>query len=281
MSWPAQSDLINAVDLSFFNQVNQYTPPHIIPVPEFCSANPDIELFVLRACWPSGLPDPLYPIYFDALTAAGKKVAAYLWPNVTKTLATTKENWKRALGDRVPRLIALDFEEPSYGAPVDALSYNATASLDLLVTTFQRHPLGYGRANWMESHFKPGWQRNWRWWIAQYPLPITNPDGTWRQYGKHSELSAHLPIGNSFTPYLGRLGWFTQENTVAWQFSEYGFPAPTIWSRRMDLNSFKRSFVEPIYGGIPIPSLPIPPPVLTLEQRVDDHETRIAALEAE
>ena len=266
MSWPTQDELVNAVDWSYYNQVNQYTPPHIIPVAEFCAANPDIELFFLRACWPSGLPDPLYPLYYDALLKQGKKVAAYLWPNVTKTLAVSVTNWKTALGVRIPKLLCLDFEEPSYGASIDALTYNAEQSLILLSLTFQRPVIGYGRANWMEAHFKAGFQKNWKWWIAQYPLPIPNPDGTWRQYGNHQELTNHLPIGNSFTPYLGRLGWFTKENTIGWQFSEYLFPSPTLWIRRMDGDSFLRSFIAPIYNDIVIP--PQPPVEPTLEEKV-------------
>jgi hypothetical protein len=271
MAWPAQEELINAVDWSYYNQINQQTPPVIINVKEFCRVNPDIELFILRACWPTGAPDQLYPIYYDAVVAEGKKVAAYLWPNVTKTLDTTKSNWKVALGTRVPKLIALDFEDPSYGASNAALTYNARESLKMAATMFPNsHIIGYGRANWLETHFTSGFERDWKWWVAQYPLAIPKADGSgWRQYGTHRELANHLPIGNSFTPYLGGVGGFdiTPEMCVGWQFSEYLYPSPSVWSRRMDGNSFKKSFIGPIYSGAaPLPPPPVPP---TLEERVE------------
>jgi hypothetical protein len=279
MSWPEKSSVVNATDWSYFQQINQHTPPRIIPIESFCAANPTLEVFILRACWPSGLPDPLYPLYYDALTAAGKKVAAYLWPNVTKKIGVTEENWKAALGDRVPKLLMLDFEEPRYGATKDQLTDNADDSLEALAALYPgRHVIGYCRANWWEAFINRKIEAHWKWILAQYPLPFPDGEGGFRQYRTHAELAKHLPIGNSFTPYMGKTGRFTHANVIGWQFSEYGYLPG--WTRRLDLDSLKRDFVLQVFGEV-APTPPVPPFPPTLEQRVDDHEKRIAALEAE
>mgnify|MGYP001572882399 CR=1 FL=1 len=258
MAWPDESLTVDSVDWSWWNQIgNTGTKP--IPVAEFVELNPSVDVYWLRACWPSGLPDKLYPVYYDAVVAAGKKVAAYVWPNVTMTIARVKENWKIALGDRVPKLVVGDFEEPSYGQDNAALTGDLHRSLPALSETFPNSVIaGYGRASWIDEKIRVPLPAGFPWIVAHYPMPYFSPE--YRQYKTHDELHNNLPIGNSFTPTLGRrLG---AAEVVGWQFSEYGYLPG--WAKRMDLDSFKADFVETVYGDHVPPPEPSDPEKLRL-----------------
>jgi len=92
MAWPELSKTIKAVDISWYQHdgTDQRRP---FDVDLFCEKHPDVELALIRACWPSGKPDAHYPHYFDGFQRNGVKVAAYLWPNPIRPISQVTDNW--------------------------------------------------------------------------------------------------------------------------------------------------------------------------------------------
>ena len=269
MTWPRSELTVDGVDWSWYNQIGN-SGKRPIRVAEFVQLNPNIEVYWLRACWPSGAVDKLYATYYDAVLAAGRKVAAYVWPNVTLPIATVKENWKRALGDGVPPLVVADFEDPRYGRDNAEITGDVHRSLPALAETFPTAVIAaYGRASWLDEHLRVPPPAGFPWIVAHYPLPYFSPE--YRQYKTHAELHRHLPVGNSFTPQLGKR--LAQTQIVGWQFSEYGFLPG--WNKRMDLDSFDASFIASAYGEHPGP-MPLEDRVTRLEEEALAHDWILA-----
>jgi len=262
MPWPKTEETLDGIDWSFYNQTGN-DMSHPIPATLFAALNPNVELYWFRACWPGGAPDLLYPYHYDEIVKAKKMVAAYLWPNVTQPIATVVKNWKKALGvgegltPRVPKLIILDFENPTYSRSDGELTNNLHESLEAARIAFPQSVIGgYGRASWLDEHIKVPLPSGFPWIVAQYPMPYFPKEAKYRQYKTHAELHAHLPIGNSFTPTLGTR--LANQNIIGWQCSEYMFLPG--WYKRMDGDSYIRAKIEAIYGGTPPPAPPVPLP---------------------
>lgn len=260
MPWPDENLCVRGVDWSWFqNDGSDLHRP--FDVDAFCIAHPDIELAIIRAVWPNGVTDPHYVHYFDGFTRNGKRVAAYLWPNPQKTIPAMFADWKRALGDRVPKLLAYDYEEATtfIGKTSSQLTVLMRSVWEAAPQNFpsQVH-MNYSRGSWLNARIIQGtWINDMRWWLAHYIYP--KPDVA-LQAKSFAEIDALLPIGNSFTPYRGNM--ILQEQVIGWQISSKGQIVPNGTS---DMDYLLKSFVASVYGV----EVPPPSPSLTLEQRVD------------
>jgi len=245
MSWPTKDQLIDAVDWSWYQQNGDRSP---IDVPAFCATNPNVEVFILRAAWPSGKADAFYPVYYDALTALDKRVVSYIWPNPIRTLDEMRGNWWYAMGQgkRVPRAIMVDFELTFFQEDT-ALTDNAAATFAALDEDYpDAEIIGYTRANWWELHIKRPIEHGRKFILAHYPLLLI--DGKWQQARSHTHLHRNLPIDNNFTPYMGKR--FAHESVIGWQFSARGRLAP--YQKDMDLDSLKVGWVNSVWkSGAP------------------------------
>jgi len=245
MAWPELSKTIKAVDVSWYQHdgTDQRRP---FDVDLFCEKHPDVELALIRACWPSGKPDAHYPHYFDGFMRNDVKVAAYLWPNPIRPISEVADNWKRALGDRVPDLLELDLELTFYQSDT-IITANAKESIERLRILWPDPAvIPYTRATWWDQHITdPDWFRDMRFHLAHYPyITYDQRAGKWRVAYSFGEVTSKLPIDNGFTPFRGAA--IRQEQVVAWQFTDKGRLAPVRGA--IDLDFYSRPWVESVYG---------------------------------
>ena len=271
MSWPELNQCIKAVDWSWY-QNDGSTQHKPFDVDAFCAAHPYVELAVIRACWPDGSPDPHYPHYYDGFHRNNKKVAAYLWPNPKKAIGDTLEDWKRALGARIPKLLAYDYEEATTFAGVSnaRVTQAMRESWEVAHLHFpnQKH-INYSRGNWLATRIVLGaWFHEIPWWIAHYIYPTPNVPKMAAQF---SQIDSILPIGNSFTPARGPV---LLENVKGWQFTSGLQIVPNGTS---DGDYFLKSFINPIYGEEP-PPVPSPKVPVTIQVPKDKVDIRIVEL---
>lgn len=245
MSWLSKNELVRGVDWSWYQQNSNGT---FIDVGQFVAQNPLVEVFILRACWPNGEPDKAYPYYFDELTARDKKVAAYLWPNPIREDQPVR--WQYAIGDRVPKVIMLDFELTFYQTNA-VLTANAEDSFEHAEALFATDSpvIGYTRAAWWAEHITSDIEKDHQFILAHYPYFLQT--GTWRQIENFGVLENALPIDNNFTPYMG--GRFDHNNVLGWQFSSKGRLAS--YTKDIDMDSLKSVWVKSVWEGA------LPPPV--------------------
>ncbi len=257
MSWLAKEETLDGTDWSWWQQKADGS---FIDVDAFMAQNPNIKVVILRACWVSGVPDKSYPHYFDAFRKHDVKIIAYLWPSPIR--ADIQERWILAIGDRIPDAIMLDFEL-TFQQTDEVLTDNAEQSFKD-AEIFQLPIIGYTRGNWWEKHIKRTIEIGRLFIIAHYPYFLL--DGKWQQCRTHADLHKHLPIGNSFTPYLGRL---KKEQVLGWQISEKGRLAP--YPKDMDLDSLLRVAFGKLFENDPIEPQPekIPIQISYPADRVD------------
>ncbi|GAG37095.1 unnamed protein product, partial [marine sediment metagenome] len=148
--------------------------------------------------------------------------------------------WRIAIGDRIPDAIMLDFEL-TFLQSDEVLTDNAEQSF-IDAEIFELPVIGYTRGNWWEIHIKRTIEIGKLFIVAHYPFFLL--DGKWQQCRTHADLHKHLPIGNSFTPYLGRL---KKEQVLGWQFSEKG--QLVAYLKSMDLDSLIKADMEKLFGG--------------------------------
>lgn len=271
MAWPDELESERWVDWSWYqNDGGLFHRP--FDVDAFCAAHPDIQGAIIRACWPDGSIDQHYAHYYDGFTSNGLRVAAYLWPHPQQAIATVTANWRRAVGDRVPRLIGYDYEEAStfVGAPNSLVTSCMRASWEAAQLTFPGAiHMNYSRGSWLDSRVTGGsWMNEMRWWLAHYIYPIPTVAQTATSF---EEIDARLPIDNGFTPYRGRI--LTTERVVAWQFTSRLAIVPRGTS---DGDYLLKSFVQPIYGGPPAPP---PAEKVPVEIRVPAGKTNVTVIE--
>ena len=245
MSWPAKEDTTDAIDWSYWQQ---NADGSWIDVDEFVTQNPSVKVDILRACCVNGAVDKSYAHYANAFRKHKHIIViAYLWPNPMRTDMIAR--WTEALlsADEMPDGLMLDFELTFYQTD-EVLTKNAEQSFKD-AALFDLPVIGYTRGNWWELHIKTAVERGRLFIVAHYPHFLL--DGKWQQCRTHADLHAQLPIGNSFTPYLGRL---KKEQVIGWQVCAKGRLAP--YAKDMDLDSLLTSWVLNTFGGEQ-PFLPI------------------------
>lgn len=253
MSWPKTEDTVDAIDWSWYQQ-DSSDGSKPIDVDEFCARNPNIKVAILRACWPNGAQDRLYPVYYKAFRRNGLKVIAYLWPNPLRTDMLAR--WTEALRDPdtgemlLPDAIMLDFEL-TFQQTDAVITSNAEQSF-ADAQHFALPVIGYTRGYWWQTHIIRPVERGKQFIIAHYPSFMIA--GQQRQLKSHAELHSFLPIDNGFTPYLGTR--ITKEQTIGWQVSEQGRLAP--YTKDMDLDTLLLAWVNETLDDEPTP-VPEPP----------------------
>ena len=255
MPWLAVSFSERWVDWSYWqNDGSLLHRP--FDVDAFCQAHPYVEGAILRAVWPNGNTDQHYAHYFDGFTQAGKKVAAYVWPNPQKSVPAQVDDWKRGLGDRVPKLIGQDYEDAAtfVGATPTQLTSLMRACWEAAHAHFpQSAHINYSRGSWLSAKIIAGeWIHAIKWWMAHY---ISTHETQYIAAKHWTEIDVKLPISNNFTPGRGPV---RVENVIGWQFSSSGQIVPKGTS---DMDYMLRDFIGAIYGGIgppPPPAIPVP-----------------------
>ena len=237
MSWPIKEETVDTVDWSWWQQ---NADGSFIDVDAFMAQNPSIKVVILRACWVNGAPDKSYAHYYDAFRKHDVKIIAYLWPNPLR--ADMQDRWCVAIGDRIPDAIMLDFELTFYQTD-EVLTDNAEQSFKD-AEIFELPIIGYTRGNWWEIHIKRTVEIGKMFIVAHYPHFLL--DGKWQQCRTHADLHSRLPIGNSFTPYLGRL---KKAQIFGWQLSAKGRLRPYL--KDMDLDSLIGIEVDRMFGEQP------------------------------
>lgn len=277
MPWPKLHHLGKAIDISWWQNQGWpfYTPMDLAAV---LAANPQVELVIMRAVWPDGSKDQHYDGFYDAASSAGRRVSAYLWPNPVRTLSQVIEDWKRALGDRVPPLIGVDYEESSTfeGVTKGHLTTRLRDAYEAVETTFDATAMNYSRANWLDGHILAGdWVGAMNWWLAHWIYPPTLN----RQAQNYAEVDALLPIDNSWTPYRGGVIKIPEANVVGWQFTSQGRLSP--WTKNLDLDYFKRTFLSEVYGSSGDDPEPPPdePELVPVELRVPKDRVTVTVTE--
>ena len=253
MSWPAKEEIVDTIDWSWWQQ---NADGSFIDVDEFVAQNPNVKVVILRACWVNGAVDRSYAHYANAFRKHKHiKVIAYLWPNPLRTDMIAR--WTEALltADEMPDAIMLDFELTFYQTDA-VITTNAEQSFKDAVL-FDLPVIGYTRGNWWELHIKTTVELGRLFIVAHYPRFLL--DGRWQQCRTHADLHRHLPISNSFTPYLGRL---KKEQVIGWQICAKGRLAP--YAKDMDLDSLLSSWVLSALNGEQ-PEDPADPKKTTIE----------------
>lgn len=263
MSWPNLEGSVKAVDLSWYQNTG-WPLRKPFDVDLFCAENPDVELAIVRVNWPGGSPDQHFAHYYDGFERNGVKTLAYVWSNVNHTIQQIEANWKRALDGREPKALLPDHETWSgnENASKLVLTRDLHRSVELAERLFSGEVVvktssnPYSRGGWLDAHIIPSAQVDgYKWWLAHYPYPPQY--GGNRQVTSFDEMDPLLPIDNNFTPWRGRVHSIPSENVVGWQFSSKGALEGALGS--IDLNYFRRSFVETLFDEQP-PEPPEPPP---------------------
>jgi len=254
MSWPKLNEIVKATDWSWWQNYGAGQDHRPADPAEFVEKNPEIDIYWIRGIWPSGKIDQHFQHYYDGFSNAGKKVAVYLWPNPTKSIQQTADNWLFALDGREPTVIGIDAELTWYKPP-NILTTNIRKSLDKACELFPKAKVvPYTRASWWDRYILPGWESVWNFWLAHYPYMVYDlASGKWRMVYNFTEMDKCLPIDNSFTPFLGKT--LQIEQVIGWQFSDKGKLAgcPT---KSLDLNYFKLWWINKAWEE----SEPEPPP---------------------
>jgi len=270
MPWPMLIKCEKGTDWSYWQ--NDATLLHRpFDVDEFCDNHPSVRMAVVRAVDSKCAPDRHFGHYYDGFLRRGLDVAAYVWPNPTKAIAWVMEQWKRGLGDRVPKLLAQDHEETETFAGktkaqrTDCLEETWEAAHVSFPDTTH---IGYSRGNWLKDWIiVADWFHKIKWWIAHYIYP---EPGVAKQASSFAVVDAMLPISNNFTPARGPI---LVENVIGWQFSDKGLLVPR---GTLDMDYFLKSFVGPIYGEpVPVPSPKVP---ITIQVPKDKVDIRIVEL---
>ena len=235
MSWPTKEETLDAIDWSWYQQNSNGT---FIDVDAFMAQNPNIKLVMLRACWCNGVMDKSYAYYANAFRKHDVIIVAYLWPNPLRTDMVAR--WTEALltAEEMPDGLMLDFEL-TFLQTDDVLTKNTEQSFKD-AELFNLPLFGYTRGNWWEQHIKTTVEIGRVFIVAHYPHFLL--DGVWQQCRNHADLHKNLPIGNSFTPYLGRL---KKAQVLGWQISCKGRLAP--YKKDMDLDSLIKSQIETLF----------------------------------
>ena len=271
MPWPDETLCERWVDWSYYqNDGSLLHRP--FDVDAFCAAHPDIQGAIIRAVWPEGTTDQHYAHYYDGFTRNGLKVAAYLWPNPQKLVPQVVEDWRRGLGDRVPKLIGYDYEEAStfVGASNSLVTSTLRASWEAGQAVFPGAVhINYSRGSWLDARVTGGdWLNTMRWWLAHYVYPVPDLAQTATSF---EQIDARLPIDNGFTPSRGK--YIRVENVVMWQFTSRLTIVPKGTS---DGDYMLTSFSREVFGGAPPPP---PEPKLPIEIRVPAGKTDVTVTE--
>ncbi len=272
MPWPTLEESYRITDWSYFQMTNSITRrPYDID--KFCEENPHVDGAVVRFCWPSGVKDPKYDHYYDGFTRNGKIVMGYGWPNVYHSVARVLDDWERAMGDRVPKVIFGDWEEASSitGATPARITNHLKALNDGKHQRFPSVVHGeYGRGGWLDNNMI--WDDSMRqlnWWIAHWIWGA--PDFN-RQAHSFAEMDAWLPIGNSFTPNRGRVARILVESVKGWQATSR---LKYLSRGNLDGGYFTREFIDPIYNGGTEPQPPTKKAIVEVTAEVVQGEAEI------
>lgn len=256
MPWPALAECERFIDWSWYqNHGGLLRKP--FDVNAFCDAHPEVDGAVIRFCWPSGAVDKHYAHYYDGFKANGKKVMGYGWANGMKAVADTMEDWKTALGDRIPVVIGKDWEEASVFAGMNRGSMTdlIKASHELAQITFpDSEHMDYSRASWLDVHVLAGdWINDRLWWLAHWIYPAPDFADMAKSF---AEIDTMLPIDNNFTPYRGRIVNIPLSQVIGWQVGSRFEIVPRGTS---DGGYFLKSFLDQHFGeGPPPPSNDVP-----------------------
>jgi hypothetical protein len=193
--------------------------------------------------------DKHYAHYYDGFTRNGKKVMGYGWGNGQKSVAAVMEDWKRALGERIPVVIFKDWEEASVfqGLTPSRMTDLIRATEDAAMLNFDVGHGNYSRANWLDNRVVAGdWIHELLWWLAHWIYPPS----LGRQARAFVELDLCLPIDNSFTPYRGSIVKLKESKVGGWQASSRLQIVPRGTS---DGGYFLKTFLDKYFGGGPPP----------------------------
>ena len=253
MPWPSLAESYRITDWSYFQAKDVLNRPYDIDL--YCNEHPEVDGAVLRFCWPDGTKDQKYDHYYDGFTANGKIVMGYGWPNVWRTVQRVVDDWLKAMGNRVPKVIFGDWEEASSitGASAAKITDHMKA---LNVEKHNRIPVVHGeysRAGWLDGNVIASAEiRALNWWLAHWIYP---PPDFKDEAKSFSELDALLPIDNNFTPYRGKIVLIPEASVKGWQATH----TLTMPRGSLDGGYFKRSFIDPIYFPQQPPQPPQPP----------------------
>lgn len=272
MTWLfTPEECVRGLDLS----ANQET----MDIDKVIDLNPDIVVWTLRAENAFGRQDAKFPYFYDRLVARGKEPDVYLWPDPFKPIDQVKARWEAALRGREPHNVLVgDFEFSAAKwtqwvgkTPIRSITDDTWATIDMAKTMTSADVMGYASGHFWDSNIRVhGREKDTLFWTPHYPTWWRDANGDWRQARNFAELEAHLPIKPD--DLRGR-GWYFPnvgehipvKQVKGWQFSDHGWVAG--YNRHVDLSLWERAYINP------------PPAPPTVEERLDDHERRIVALE--
>ena len=240
MSWLKKS--IRGVDLSYFQAG--------MDVSLFVESNPSVEFYLVRAVWPNGQTDQCFGRIYDTLVNEGQTVGAYLWPNPIISLAKVKTNWERAIDGRKLAWVAVDIEwsqtdwKNSVGAPIRTITEDTRQSLRMATDMFGENVLIYTSGGFWDANIREhGWEKDYKFWVPNYPTPFQVKPDEWRQCATFEECNQAV-IGTTRYAGFPRLGeWIPPENVVGWQFSDHGrLPG---YAKNIDLDLWLEEYIAP------------------------------------
>jgi len=274
MSWPNLSESVLVLDVSIYQNryYNTDTPERgRIDFDELKKLNPEITGIISRAAGSWSGADPDFQHNYDKSGEAGFDQVAYVNQNPDKTWKWLLDEWKKAIGSRIPKAIVLDCE--SFGYPPKSPEVITSATQDNLKaiadTWPEAHIIDY-TARWAwDSHWVHGWESDIYLWAAHWIYVVQEAGGDWRCAEHFDEITSVLPIDNGFTPVMP--AGYSKDKLVGWQCSERGIIAPItknlgdIFAPRVDLNFFKKIFWDMVFDKPISPPIPAPEkPIVTI-----------------
>ena len=243
----------------YFGDDAASTPAHI----DFARMKAAGALFCIVKAGQNGFEDPLFRAHVDGAKAAGLITGAYYFLDRRSSFANQAAHFVTLCQLRPTNLPPwLDFESVVSAADAGAVRLELKAAALTVKDGLGRCGLYTSRSKWAQlGTTDPAWVAMMPYlWIAQYPLKA---DGT--KYKTLAEI-ATKPTP-TFAPW---------PKSDIWQFTDkadglaYGLESLGADGNRFDgtLDDLKRLCV-----GLDAP------PVLTVEQRLDDHDRRLRRLE--
>lgn len=286
MSWPDESECIHFVDVSRYENANDWNPslprqPGRIDWDRFFEEHPSVQLVMPRASGSGSGPDPDFAHNYDEPVRLGRKAMPYVNNNPTKTSEFMMETWwKPTIGDRDPDVVVHDCESDSglADSPTsdETITEHIRSDLDLLHAAYRRVMI-YTASWFWTPRVSHGWEQDEDHHDAHYVYLVRNLDGTWRVAYNLAEADAAMPYNSLTYPLLPQ--GFSLAKRRAWQFTEKGRGLMYSLDGRpveVDLDYMLRPYFEAVFGP---PALTVEQRLTTLEAVTSDHELRLVALE--
>lgn len=281
MTWYPKEDIVRMIDISKYN--NPYYSSKLkyqresgrINFVELGERNPNIKVVIARLAGAWGKVDQDFEYNYDKGGDAGFDMGLYLNTNPYYAAYQMMEDWwMPGIGDREPKLIVIDVEtngwydkkkQKTVGKKSKATTTtHVKNTIELVSEQWPKAKLWIYSGDFWQVELIHGWESHLKFWVPHYPTLISYIDHKnrkkWRQFQTFAEADERLPFDGKLSGFPRTVGGVTEEQKIAWQFSDKGLLDPITKPGKLmpncDMNYLLKSEYERVWGE----ELPEPTP---------------------